>query len=419
MANGKWQMTQPFRCKMAKWPSLPMQHGKCQAFRWKMENGQASRCKWQMTGPFDGKRHDRALGRLVTGDRPRSSSLFHFPFSISSMFTAIYIPDFALQCVLRREPELRDRALAIVDGSLPARVRQMTAAARVRGVTAGMTTTQALGRCPALLAAHAARPVLVVEKARDFLAPLPLESLAADPDAQAATPAAAERRLEREETFRILRRWGIRTLGAFAALPRDQVTARLGGPAAELWDRASGRAVRPLRLVRAPEIFAEAMELEHEVETLEPLLFILRRFLEQLAARLAAAYRVAASLQLRLRFAAGALHEREFRIPAPTCDVDALFRILQTHLENVTAEAPIVAVELSAQSARPDRKQFDLFESGLRDPNKFFETLARLHALLGNDRVGTPVAEDTHRPDAFHLETPRFDEPPANAVAEP
>src|SRR5260221_6630799 len=151
MANGKWQMTQPFRCKMAKWPSLPMQHGKCQAFRWKMENGQASRCKWQMTGPFDGKRHDRALGRLVTGDRPRSSSLFHFPFSISSMFTAIYIPDFALQCVLRREPELRDRALAIVDDSLPARVRQMTAAARVRGVTAGMTTTQALGRCPALL----------------------------------------------------------------------------------------------------------------------------------------------------------------------------------------------------------------------------------------------------------------------------
>ncbi|HYR58255.1 MAG TPA: hypothetical protein VEO95_06485, partial [Chthoniobacteraceae bacterium] len=67
------------------------------------------------------------------------------------MFTAIYVPDFALQCALRREPELRDRALAIVDGSLPARVRQMTAAARARGVTTGMTTTQALGRCPALL----------------------------------------------------------------------------------------------------------------------------------------------------------------------------------------------------------------------------------------------------------------------------
>ena len=67
------------------------------------------------------------------------------------MFAAIYVPDFALQCVLRREPELRDRALAVVDGQLPARVRQMTPAARERGRGAGMTTTQALGRCPALL----------------------------------------------------------------------------------------------------------------------------------------------------------------------------------------------------------------------------------------------------------------------------
>src|SRR4051794_2656875 len=67
------------------------------------------------------------------------------------MFAAIYIPDFALQCVLRREPELRERALAIVDGNLPARIRQATPAARERGVAAGMTTTQALGRCSALL----------------------------------------------------------------------------------------------------------------------------------------------------------------------------------------------------------------------------------------------------------------------------
>ena len=40
----------------------------------------------------------------------------------------------------------------------------------------------------------------------------------------------------------------------------------------------------------------------------------------------------------------------------------------------------------------------------MRDPNRLHETLTRLTGLLGKERVGRPVLEDTHRPDAFHLE---------------
>src|ERR1700686_136603 len=52
----------------------------------------------------------------------------------------------------------------------------------------------------------------------------------------------------------------------------------------------------------------------------------------------------------------------------------------------------------------PASQQFNLFETALRDPARLSETLARLIGLLGPDRVGTPVLEETHRPDAFRME---------------
>jgi protein ImuB len=141
---------------------------------------------------------------------------------------------------------------------------------------------------------------------------------------------------------------------------------------------------------------------------------MLRRFLEQLAVRLAAIYLVAKELTLRITFAnsrqdepavAGKqIYERVFKIPQPTNDVDLLFRMLQTHLENFRSEYPIVAVALSAEPIKPAGEQFGLFETTLRNPHQLSETLARLTALLGADRIGTPVLEETHRPDGFRIE---------------
>ena len=70
-----------------------------------------------------------------------------------------------------------------------------------------------------------------------------------------------------------------------------------------MWERANGRSSRLLKLIRPPESFQESFEFEREIETAEPLLFMLRRFLEQLAVRLAAIYLVAKELTLRITFA--------------------------------------------------------------------------------------------------------------------
>jgi len=212
------------------------------------------------------------------------------------------------------------------------------------------------------------------------------------------------------EILGILHKWGIHTLGQLAALDKEELRARLGPEAVRLWERATGQANRLLKFVLPPESFDESFEFEHEIETAEPLLFMLRRFLEQLALRLGAIYLVAKELTLRISFADKQVYERVFKIPQPTSDVDLLFRILHTHLENFKSEHPIVAVALTAQPIRPASQQFGLFETALRNPQQLYETLARLTALLGTDRVGTLVLEETHRPDAFHLEPFSWDD---------
>jgi protein ImuB len=207
-----------------------------------------------------------------------------------------------------------------------------------------------------------------------------------------------------EQILAILHKWGIHTLGQLAALDKEQLGARLGPEAVRMWERANGQFNRVLKLVRPSESFAETFEFENEIETAQPLLFILRRFLEQLAIRLGAIYLVAKELALRITFTDKQIYERVFKIPQPTNDADLLFRMLHTHLENFKSEHAIIAVSLEAHPTKPVREQFGFFETTLRNPHQLSETLARLIAVLGTDRVGTAVLEETHRPDAFRVE---------------
>lgn len=243
-----------------------------------------------------------------------------------------------------------------------------------------------------LLARYAARcaePVLVVRERAAFLGPLPIGF--AEPAPQQAP---------------VLEGWGIRTLGGLTALPKAEVGARMGPGGVALWERANGESPAVLRLAEPARTFAATWNYEPPVESVEPLLFKLRRFAERVALELRGAGFVAESLSLSLLLEDETDHHRSFRLPEPGADVDSWLRVLQTHLDTVRLAERVAGVRLVAAPARPEQRQDGLFDTGLADPNSFWENLARLSALVGDDRVGTPVPLDSHAPDAFRLERP-------------
>jgi hypothetical protein len=63
------------------------------------------------------------------------------------MFATIYLPDFYLQSVLRHQPDLRSKPVALIDDlEKKAVIIQLNAAAEQAGVRCGMTPSQGLAR---------------------------------------------------------------------------------------------------------------------------------------------------------------------------------------------------------------------------------------------------------------------------------
>jgi protein ImuB len=167
--------------------------------------------------------------------------------------------------------------------------------------------------------------------------------------------------------------------------------------------------MKVLQFVQPSETFEESIDFEQGLETLEPLLFILRRFLERLSLRIESVYLLIAELRLTLTLENGEKIVRSLQIPAPTRDVGRLYGIAVQYLETLQTAAPVTSFHLKIKPSKPHGHQFDLFQGKLRDPNRFFQTLARLTALVGAEQVGTPQQINTYRPDSLRIQMPEFD----------
>ncbi len=378
----------------------------------------------------------------------------------------LWVRELPLAALLRIEPELRDRPLALVAGRAPgSRVVAASAAARAAGLVPGMTAVQARAACePAVIRSVS---VETVRAAADALADVartisPLVEVttdgtifcdctasaalcASEPELATVLGARAQRQgldawvgiassklaariaaregggacvipaaetrvflaprpvalLEPDERLAAtLARWGIRRIGELAALPAGAVAHRLGPAGARLARLARGEDDEPVCRQPPAESVAEAIELDYDLDRLEPLLFVLHRLLERLTSRLALSGQVCGTLELRLDGAGEGQEIRQLATAIPTGDSKMLLTVIRADLQHRPPVHAVRGATVIGTPVCPRPTQVDLFRPSGPSPSTLAATLARLAALCGPTHVGAPHAADSHRPDA-------------------
>jgi hypothetical protein len=207
-----------------------------------------------------------------------------------------------------------------------------------------------------------------------------------------------------EHAFDVLHRWGLTTCGELTALPSAELSARTGQDGVALQRLARG--IDPGPLVPDPNVprYLQRMELEWPIDGLEPLSFVLARMLDPLSAALEQADRAAAAIRLDLRLVDRTMHSRQLQLPVAIRDPRVLRTLLLLDLESHPPHAAIDIVTIEADPAPGRVVQYSLLDRALPSAETLATLTARLHALVGESRCGSPVLLDTHRPDAFRMQ---------------
>jgi protein ImuB len=220
---------------------------------------------------------------------------------------------------------------------------------------------------------------------------------------------------EHKETFAL---WGIRTLGELVALPEVELVKRFGAAASDWRALAHCVARHTFQPIEPEFALKEFYDFETPVEQIDSLLFIGARMIDCLVARAAGRALSLASLTVDMQLEGGQSHHLAIHPAVPSMDRKFLLKLLQLEMGAHPPLAAVVSLTLTAEAGQSSKMQLGLFAPQTPEASRLDVTLARLKAIVGEDRVGTPALEDTHRPGSFRMEGFVVDAKPATPKAE-
>jgi len=205
--------------------------------------------------------------------------------------------------------------------------------------------------------------------------------------------------VDRPELVSLMRRLGIRTVGAFAALPAADVLARFGPDGAAAHRLARGLEPRPLVARLPPVDLSARREIDPPAERVDTVAFVARTLAEEFAERLAVHGLACTRLVIEAVTANGEELSRTWRHDGVLTVADIADRVrwqLDGWLTGRSREdrptAGVVAVRLAPEDVvEHGGAQLGLWGDTGADDERAHRALTRVQGLLGPEAVVTPV----------------------------
>jgi protein ImuB len=192
-------------------------------------------------------------------------------------------------------------------------------------------------------------------------------------------------------------------MGELAALPKVDLIARLGQNASTWLNLALGAHAHTFQPIEAAFSLREFCEFETPVEQMDSLLFVGARMIDCLALRAATRAMSLATVVVDLVLEGKRAHRLTIRPALPSIDRKFLLKLLQLEIAANPPPVAVLSLTLTAEAGQSSKVQLGLFAPQTPEPSRLDVTIARLKAIAGEDRVGSPVLEDTHRAGSFRM----------------
>lgn len=195
---------------------------------------------------------------------------------------------------------------------------------------------------------------------------------------------------------------GVYTVGEVQKLPNPELERRLGPRAQPVLRLIHGDDPPPTDWWQPPTVLAEDLELDHGVEALEPVLFLIKGLVDPLCARLEARGQLLARAELWVKYEKlPDLRRREQTwdavFPAPLRDGKAVLNVFKLKLEAQGFRAPVRELSLRfVQTVERMPKALHLWTKEAASVRALPVLIAELTAELGPERVGCLLVRDKH-----------------------